>query len=173
MAVRTHTITWEDPVAAVARRGQASGLELLRQVVAGDLPPPPMARLMGFALTVVDRGRVVFEVTPAEFHYNFSGAVHGGFAATLLDSAMACAIFTTLDAGANCPTLELKINYVRAITLASGPLRGIGTVLHAGRSTALAEGRVETAAGQLLAHATTTCLITRAAEPTHGGTSDV
>jgi uncharacterized protein (TIGR00369 family) len=173
MAQRTHTITWDDPLAAVARRGTASGLDLLRKVAAGELPPPPMARLMGFTLSEVERGRVVFDATPAEFHYNFSGAVHGGFAATLLDSAMACAIFTTLDAGANCPTLELKINYVRAITVASGPLRGLGTVLHAGRSTALAEGRVETLNGVLLAHATTTCLITRAAEPAHGGTSDV
>ena len=173
MAERTLTITWDDPVAGVLRRGPAPGIELLRQVMSGELPPPPMARLMGFTMTVVEPGRVVFEATPAEFHYNFSGAVHGGFAATLLDSAMACAIFTTLDAGANCPTLELKINYVRAITEASGRLRGIGSVLHAGRSTALAEGRVETAGGVLLAYATTTCLITRAAGPTHGGTSDV
>ena len=77
---------------------------------------------------------------PAEFHYNFSGGVHGGFAATLLDSAMACAIYTTLEAGQNCPTLELKINYVKAITRELGPVRGIGTVLHRGRTTALAEG---------------------------------
>ena len=99
--------------------------------------------------------------------------MHGGFAATLLDSAMACAIYTTLEAGQNCPTLELKINYVKAITREIGSVRGIGRVIHRGRSTALAEGRVETAAGVLLAYATTTCLIVRAVSPGHGGTTDM
>ena len=100
-----------------------------------------MARLMDIRLIEADPGRVVFDAAPADFHYNFSGGVHGGFAATLLDSAMACAIYTTLDAGQNCPTLELKVNYVKAITRRAGPVRGIGTVLHRGRTTALAEGR--------------------------------
>ena len=86
---------------------------------------------------------------------------------------MACAIYTTLDAGQNCPTLELKINYVKAITRELGPVRGIGTVLHRGRTTALAEGRVETTGGVLLAHATTTCLIVQVTSPAHGGISDV
>ena len=141
------------------RAAAAPGLETLRRVIAGELPSTPMARLMDIRLTEADPGRAVFEAMPAEFHYNFSGGVHGGFAATLLDSAMACAIYTTLDAGQNCPTLELKINYVKAITRELGPVRGIGTVLHRGRTTALAEGRVEDAGGVLLAHATTTCLI--------------
>ena len=161
MAERSRTITWDDPLTMPGRAAAAPGLETLRRVIAGELPSTPMARLMDIRLTEADPGRVVFEAMPADFHYNFSGGVHGGFAATLLDSAMACAIYTTLDAGQNCPTLELKINYVKAITRELGPVRGIGTVLHRGRTTALAEGRVETARGVLLAHATTTCLIVR------------
>ncbi|MGD9903268.1 MAG: PaaI family thioesterase [Vicinamibacterales bacterium] len=184
MAERTRTITWDDPETMPGRAAAAAGLETLRRVAAGELPPTPMARLMDIRLTVADPGRVVFESQPAEFHYNFSGAVHGGFAATLLDSAMACAIYTTLDAGQNCPTLELKINYVKAITRELGAVRGIGTVVHRGRTTAIAEGRVETAGGVLLACATTTCLIVptfapaelrrgeRLVGPAHGGTSD-
>jgi uncharacterized protein (TIGR00369 family) len=172
MAERSRTITWDDPMTMPGRAATASGLETLRRVARGELPATPMARLMDLHLTEADPGRVVFASTPAEFHYNFSGAVHGGFAATLLDSAMACAIYTTLEAGQNCPTLELKINYVRAITRDLGPVRGIGTVIHRGRTTAIAEGRVETLAGVLLAYATTTCLIVRVAEPAHGGTSD-
>jgi uncharacterized protein (TIGR00369 family) len=185
MSSRTRTVTWDDPSSMPGRVAAAPGLEVLRRVAAGELPPTPMARLMDIRLTVADPGRVVFEAVPSDFHYNFSGAVHGGFAATLLDSAMACAIYTTLEAGQNCPTLELKINYVKAITREVGTVRGIGTVIHRGRTTGLAEGRVETLDGVLLAHATTTCLIVPAAapaelwrakrvpEPRHGGTSDV
>ena len=173
MAERSRTITWDDPLTMPGRAAAAPGLETLRRVIAGELPSTPMARLMDIRLTDADPGRVVFEALPADFHYNFSGGVHGGFAATLLDSAMACAIYTTLDAGQNCPTLELKINYVKAITRELGPVRGIGTVLHRGRTTALAEGRVETTGGVLLAHATTTCLIVQVTSPAHGGISDV
>ncbi len=185
MSSHTRTVTWDDPLTMPGRAAAAPGLEVLRRVAAGELPSTPMARLMDIRLTVADPGRVVFEAMPSDFHYNFSGAVHGGFAATLLDSAMACAIYSTLDAGQNCPTLELKINYVKAITRELGTVRGIGTVIHRGRTTGLAEGRVETLDGVLLAHATTTCLIVpasappelrrgeRMAEPRHGGTSDV
>jgi uncharacterized protein (TIGR00369 family) len=162
MSERVRTISWNDPMTMPGRAAASPGLETLRRVIAGELPATPMARLIDIRLSEADRGRVVFEATPAEFHYNFSGTVHGGFAATLLDSAMACAIYTTLDAGQNCPTLELKINYVRAITSGLGPVRGIGTVIHRGRTTALAEGRVEDRQGRLLAHATTTCLIVSA-----------
>ncbi len=172
MAGGSRTFTWDDPMTMPGLAAAAPGVEVLRRVAAGELPSPPMARLMNFRLVAADAGRVVFDATPEDYHYNFSGAVHGGFAATLLDSAMACAIYTTLDAGQNCPTLELKVNFVKAITRAIGPVRGIGTVLHRGRTTALAEGRVETTSGVLLAHATTTCLIVRAATPGHGGTSD-
>jgi len=128
-------------------------------VLAGALVPSPMASLLGYDLVEVGEGRAVFAVTPAEFHYNPAGHVHGGFAATVLDSAMGCAVYSLVDLGETYTTLELKVNYLKPITVASGPLRGIGTVLHRGRRTAMAEGRLEDAAGKLLAHATTTCLI--------------
>jgi uncharacterized protein (TIGR00369 family) len=101
----------------------------------------------------------VFEVTPAEHHYNPIGVVHGGLAMTLLDSAMACSVQTQIPAGSGYTTLEVKINLVRAITSSTGKLRSIGKVLHAGNRIATAEGRLEDASGKLYAHGTTTCIV--------------
>lgn len=158
-AARTRTVSWADPAAHAWRASSGPGLELLKKLVAGELPPAPMARLLGYDLVEVSEGRAVFRATPAEFHYNPAGQVHGGFAATLLDSAMGCAVYSTVDAGSTYTTVELKVNYLKPVTVATGPVRAIGTVLHRGRRTAMAEGRLEDAAGRLLAHATTTCLI--------------
>ena len=116
---------------------------------------------MDIRLIEVENGKAVFTGTPGEFHYNPLGTVHGGFGATLLDSAMGCAVHSTLDAGDAYTTLELKINFLRPLTHATGRVRGIGTIVHAGRTTALAEGRIEDATGKLYAFATSTCLIRR------------
>jgi uncharacterized protein (TIGR00369 family) len=110
-------------------------------------------------LAEVDEGRVVWELVPAEQHYNPIGVAHAGIAATLLDSAMACAVHSTLAQGKGYTTLEFKINLVRALTLNTGPIRAIARVVHGGKSTATAEGRLEDASGALYAHATTTCII--------------
>lgn len=158
-AIRTRTVTWADPAIHAWRASSGPGLEILNQVVAKALPPSPMASLLGYDLVEATEGRAVFTVTPAEFHYNPAGHVHGGFAATVLDSAMGCAVYSTVELGWTYTTIELKVNYLKPITVGSGPLRGIGTLLHRGRRTAMAEGRLEDAAGKLLAHATTTCLI--------------
>src|SRR5215217_6217308 len=156
---RTLTVSWEDPrLLAEAARG-LSGLEFLRKIVAGELPPPPMASLLKFDLVELDEGRAVFAVNPAECHYNPIGVVHGGLAATLLDSAMGCAVHSTLPAGAGYTTLEIKVNYVRALTAATGEVRCEARVIHVGGRTATAEGKVLDTAGKLYAHATTTCLI--------------
>jgi uncharacterized protein (TIGR00369 family) len=170
MAERSRTIRWEDPATMPSRGADLSGLEVLRRIADGTFAPSPMTQLMGFTILEVSPGRVVFAATPAEYHYNPSGVVHGGFAATLLDSAMGCAVYSTAGAGLHCPTLELKVNLVRAITLATGTVRAVGTVLHRGRTTALAEGRIEDRDGRLLAHATTTCLFVpaRASQPGAG-----
>lgn len=136
-----------------------SGLDLLRGLRDGTLPPPPMGRLLGFGLEEVEEGRVVFAAVPGTRHYNPIGTVHGGFAATLLDSCMACAVQSTLARGFGYTTLELKVNLVRAMTEDTGPVRAEGRVLHAGRRVATAEGRLTDAAGRLLAHGTTTCLV--------------
>lgn len=138
-----------------------SGLEYLQRIVAGELPAPPFGSGFGMQPLEVEAGRVVFTATPDREHYNLIGTVHGGYIATLLDSAMGCAVLSTLPAGVRWTTLELKVNYLRAISAETGVVRCEGTTIHAGRTTALAEGRITDARGKLLAHGTTTCLIMR------------
>ena len=141
-----------------------SGLDYMRAIARGEIEQPPMARLLGFGVVEVDEGRAVFTADPGEQHYNPIGVVHGGLAATLLDSAMGVAVHSTLDAGEGYTTLEFKVNFVRPITLDTGAVRPIGELIHGGRRVATAEGRLEDANGRVLAHATTTCLILRPEE---------
>jgi uncharacterized protein (TIGR00369 family) len=136
-----------------------TGLELLTAMIEGRLPGPPIMQLIGFDLAEVDKGRAVFEGTPALRHYNPLGTVHGGYAATLLDSCMGCAVHTTLPKGTGYTTLEFKVSLVRPITADTGPVRAEGLVINSGRRVATAEGRLTDARGRLLAHATTTCLV--------------
>jgi len=150
-----------DPHALAARGRELAGLEYIRLIFEGELPPPPIAQLLGFRGIEFERGRAVFEMTPGPQHYNPIGSVHGGVALTLLDSAMGCAVHTTLDAGVGYTTLEVKTNFVRPITADTGLVRCEGTVVHAGSRVATAEGRLVDGAGKLLAHGTTTCLILR------------
>jgi len=146
----------------VARRGrELAGLEYIGLLLRGELPPPPIAELVGFRLVEAEPGRAVFEMTPGTQHYNPIGWVHGGIALTLLDSAMGCAVHTLLDAGVGYTTLEVKTNFVRPITADTGAVRCEGVVVHPGSRVATAEGRVTDASGKLLAHGTTTCLILR------------
>ncbi|MEJ2379347.1 MAG: PaaI family thioesterase [Pseudolabrys sp.] len=135
------------------------GLDFLKGIVAGTLPQAPMAQTLGFLMVEAEPNRAVFEGLPDFKYYNPIGTVHGGFAATLLDSALGCAVFTTLHKGDAWTTLELKLNYVRPITKDTGPLRAEGRVIHRGRTVATAEGDLKDAAGKLYAHATTTCMI--------------
>ena len=158
---RTRTVTWEDPRAlAEAGRG-LSGLEYLQKIIAGELPRPPISSLMNFGLTELSEGRAVFTVEPAEYHYNPIGVVHDGLAATLLDSAMGCAVHSMLPAGVGYTTLEIKVNYIRPITAETGGVRCEAKVIYVGGRTATAEGRVLDESGKLYAHATTTCIIFR------------
>jgi uncharacterized protein (TIGR00369 family) len=137
-----------------------TGLELLRAIAAGEAPGAPIAELMGFEPVEAEEGRVVFAAVPGPEHYNPLGAVHGGLAATLLDSAMGCAVHTTLPEGVGYTTLELKVNFTRPITSGTGRIVCEGKVLHRGGRVATAEGRVVAErSGKLLAHGTTTCLI--------------
>ena len=142
-----------------------SGIEYLEAVLAGELPPPPMAELMGMSLVLVEEGRAVFTLTPGERHDNPMGITHGGVAATLLDSAMGCAVQSTLPAGGRFTTLDLTVQYVATVTRATGPVLAEGHVVHRGGRTATAEGRITRVAdGRLLAHASTTCLLTLPAQ---------
>jgi uncharacterized protein (TIGR00369 family) len=160
---RSRTITWANPREVHDNLRRLDGLEFLKRVLAGEFPPPPMAQLMNIRISEVDEGRVVFEGTPEEYHYNPLGVVHGGMAATLLDSALGCCVNSCLRAGDFYTTLELKINYLRPITLDTGKVRAIATIVHVGRSTALAEGKVLDAQDRIYAYASSTCLIRRAA----------
>lgn len=138
---------------------QHSGLDFLRGIIDGRFPAPPISQLMGFWITRADPGEVVFETTPKFHHYNPIGTVHGGFMATLLDSCMACAVQTTLPVGQGYTSLELKVNFVRPLTEATGPVRAEGKVVHAGRRQGTAEGYLRDAKDKLYAHGTTTCMI--------------
>lgn len=163
---RTRTVTWDDPDITVQQLRRLPGLEFLRRMMAGEFPLPPMARVMDLRLTEVERGRVVFEATPQESHYNLLGAIHGGMAATILDSAMGCSVNSYLEAGDLYTTLELKVNYLRAMTRDTGTVRAVATVVHIGRTTALAEGRLFDAEDRIYAFASSTCLIKRATAAT-------
>lgn len=158
---RTRTHTWQDPLATAQAARGLTGLDFLRKIIAGELPPPPIAHTLDYALLEVEQGRAVFGMRPGEIHYNPIGMVHGGIPCTLLDSAMGCAVHSTLPAGVGYTTLELKVNIVKAIGKDTGPLRAEGRLIHAGRTTAVAEGRLVDESGKLYAHATTTCLILR------------
>lgn len=137
-----------------------TGLELLEKLAAGELPPAPIAQTLGFELESVAVGEVAFALDPGEHHYNPLGTVHGGVIATLLDSAMGCAVHSTLEAGERYTTLELKVNYVGALTSDTGRVIASGSVVHRGRRIATAEGRlIAEEDGRLLAHGTCTCLV--------------
>lgn len=136
-----------------------SGLEILEAMMSGALPYPPMSETMNMALLEVGNGRAVFQGIPLLQHYNPLGTVHGGWFATLLDSALGCAVQTTLPAGRSYTTAELSINIVRPATQKTGPLRAVAKIVHTGRQIATAEARVEDEKGKLYAHATTTCVV--------------
>ena len=158
---RTRTFSWSDAREVERNLRSLAGVEFLKKVASGELPPPPMAQLMNIRLTEVERGRVVFEGTPEEYHYNPLGVVHGGMTATLLDSALGCCVNSCLDAGDFYTTLELKVNYLRPVTLDTGRVRAVATIVHIGRTTALVEGRVLDDAEKIYAYASSTCLIRR------------
>lgn len=135
------------------------GLTLIKGLMEGRFPAPPISRALGFKMAEVEFGRVVFTYTPVFDHYNPLGTVHGGVAATLLDSVMGCCIHTTLEAGLGYTTVEIKVNYVRAMTDKTGPVRVEGRTINVGSRIATSEGKLYDGAGKLLAHGTTTCLI--------------
>ena len=141
------------------RRSEMSGLEFVRGLVEGTLPLNTIARTLGYDVTEAENGRVVVTATPDDTHLNLAGTVHGGLAATLLDSCMGLAIWSTLEKGIGQTTLEFKISLVRPITPETGVIRAEGVVLNRGRRVGTAEGRITDDRGRLLAHGTTTCLI--------------
>ena len=160
-AARSRTYTWEDPMPSVEARRRLSGIAYLRGFLDGTFPPAPIAQTMGMRFVEVEEGRAVFACEPAEYYYNPLGVVHGGLAATLLDSAMGCAVHSTLPVGVSYTTIEIKVNYLRALRSETGAVRAEGRVIKVGGRVAIAERRVVDEAGNLDAHGTTTCLILR------------
>lgn len=146
------------PVPVEALRNMA-GLDLLTAMKEGRLPAPPIAGTLGFVLDRVEQGEVSFVARPGQATLNPMGTVHGGYTATLLDSCMGCAVHSTLKAGRGYTTLEIKVNYVRAMTEAVGPVWAEGKVIHVGGRAATAEGRLVDGAGKIYAHASTTCMV--------------
>jgi uncharacterized protein (TIGR00369 family) len=154
--------TRPEDLPAAARIAAMSGLDIMRAMLAGDLPHPPIARVMGYRLEAVEPGRVVFRGVPQFDHLNPMGTTHGGWYGTLIDSAMGCAVMTRLPAGRTYTTLEYRVNIVRAIPVGTEIL-ATGQTDHAGRSTAVAQGRIAGVSdGQLYATGSTTCLIMEA-----------
>ncbi|MGW1542083.1 PaaI family thioesterase [Streptomyces sp. NPDC002309] len=156
---RSRTFEWEDPEVSAAEVGRASGLEFLQDVLAGRLPAPPIAATLDFRLEEVEAGRAVFAMEPGEEHYNPIGSVHGGVYATLLDSAAGCAVQSVLPAGMGYTSLDLTLKFLRPITVDTGKVRAVGTVLSQGRRTALAQAQLFDTTDRLLAHATSSCLL--------------
>lgn len=159
VTARSRTVTWDDPKASAEAALRMGGLPFLRAFLDGKLPAPPMARTLDFTLVAVDDGMAAFEVKPQEFHYNPTGSVHGGLAATVMDSALGCAVLSTLPPGVGYTTAELHVNLVRAIQGDSPVLRATAHVLHRGRTLRTAECKLTDASGKLYAHATTTCVV--------------
>jgi uncharacterized protein (TIGR00369 family) len=162
---RLRSYKWEDPAAAADASRELPGVEFLSSIANGTLPAPPIAATLDFTITTVQPGKVVFELTPAEFHYNPIGSVHGGVAATLCDSACGCAVQSMLPAGSYYVSQDLSVKFLRPVLATTGRLRCEGTVTHLGSRTALAQAQLISEDGKLHAHATSSCLIFRPAGP--------
>ena len=156
---RSRTVTWHEPGPSTAKGMTMSGIDYLRAMSAGELPQPPIAGLLRFDITSADPGRVVFTCEPDESAYNPIGAVHGGLVCTLLDSVTGCAIHSTLPQGKGYTSVEIKVNYLKAVRLNSGVLTATGTVVKAGSRVGFAEGVVTDAGGAVVATASSTLLV--------------
>lgn len=156
---RVRTVTWDDPMIGAAAAASMTGLDYLRAIGAGELPPPPVALLLGMDAPRVDPGRAVFTIEPGEHLYNPIGSVHGGILATLLDSALGCAVHSTLPAGVGYTTVDLNVTYLRPATRDGGRLTCDAEMIHSGRKIATARAQIVDEQGRRYATGTATCLI--------------
>lgn len=156
---RTKEITWEDPAPGAKQALQMDGIDYLKAMSAGQLPLPPLLYTLDFKVGQLEPGNVSFSFQPQEFHYNPMGSVHGGVISAILDSAMGCSLHSLLEAGRAYTTLELKVNFLRAVTIQTGELQAVGKVIHLGGRTGLVEAQLLDDKGQVYAHATSTCMI--------------
>ncbi|WP_448003524.1 PaaI family thioesterase [Agromyces bauzanensis] len=158
-ALRSKTFEWVDPLATADQVMGMSGLEYMHAVRDGTAAWPPMGVLMNLELVEAERGRVVLACTPGEEHYNPLGIIHGGLLCTLLDTVIGCATHTTLERGTGYTSIELKVSYLRPVTLDTGLLTATGSVIKEGRRVVFAEGGVSDAEGTLVATASSSLLV--------------
>jgi uncharacterized protein (TIGR00369 family) len=158
-AEQSRVVTWRDPLTTQATVASMSGLAYWRAVADAQLPPPPIGELMRMDITEVDKGRIAFTFTPDESMYNPLGIVHGGAMCTLLDTVTGCALHTTLPQGLGYTSIEIKVNYLKSVTVATGPLLATGHVVKAGSRVGFTEAQLTDASGVLVATATSTLLI--------------
>jgi uncharacterized protein (TIGR00369 family) len=156
---RSRTVSWHDPSITALGALERSGLETMQAIRDGELPAPPIAQLMQFDIVDLAEGRVEFSCVLDESVYNPIGVVHGGLVCTLLDTVAGCAVHTTLPQGMAYTSIELKVNYLRAVHAHSGPLTAVGTVVKPGRRVAFAEGEVRDSAGRVVATASSSLLV--------------
>jgi uncharacterized protein (TIGR00369 family) len=155
----SRTFHWEDTSKGIEAITSIAGLDYLNAMHAGFLPLSPLVKTLDFGVDQIEKGKVVFSFLPQEFHYNPLGSVHGGVISALLDSAMGCTLHSVLEAGKGYTTLELKTNFLKAITIKTGLLKATGKILHIGSRTALLEADITDSSGKIYAHGTSTCLI--------------
>jgi uncharacterized protein (TIGR00369 family) len=167
--MRRREVTWEDPMVGAALALDLSGLDYLRAIADGRVPPPPIAVLLGMGIVDVQPGRVAFSLEVGEHLYNPIGSVHGGVFCVLLDSAMGCAAHSTLDRGRVFSTLELKVNMVKPLTVNTPSVVATGRVISSGRRVITASGEITGPDGTLYAHGTTTCLVIEPHQSPSGG----
>lgn len=156
---RTREYSWKDPSISRTALGRKDGLSFLQAMMDGSIPGPPISAALGFTLEEAEFGRVVFSLEPREEHYNPLGSVHGGVYATLLDSAAGCAIQSALPAGTGYTSLDLSVKFLRPITIATGKVWAVGSILSRGRRTGLAQAQLLDSEERLVAHATSSCMI--------------
>ncbi|MES2591235.1 MAG: PaaI family thioesterase [Bacteroidota bacterium] len=156
---RTRTFSWNDPSIGAQQASQMSGMEYIEAMLNKQLPGPPVIETLDFKLKSIEPGKAVFSFVPAEFHYNPIGSVHGGVISTILDSAMGCSVHSLLPKGKAYTTLELKVNFLRAITKENAELFAVGKIIHCGNKTALVEAQVIDSQNKVYAHGVSTCLI--------------
>ena len=156
---RSRVITWHDPLLGAGRAMGMTGLDYLRAMIDGEIPPPPIVALMNMTMVTAEAGSVTFTCQPDESHYNPIGAVHGGFVCTVLDSVAGCAVQSTLPLGIGYTSLEIKVNYLRALSVSTGALTAVGTVTKPGSRVAFAEAVITDSEGRIVATASSTLLV--------------
>ena len=157
--IRERTFRWDDPIKGAKEALTMAGLDYFQAMNDGRLPMPPLLHTLDFKVESIEKGKAVFAFEPQEFHYNPIGTVHGGVISAILDSAMGCSIHSLLAAGTGYTTLELKVNFLKAITIKSGELKAVGKLIHSGSRTALVEAQLIDEKGTIYAHGVSTCMI--------------